>query len=306
MGKTRKKKTPKIKKSFWFWPSIFSVIIVVSLGLAFLSEFTNNFNQPKKVLSTSVEAVNAPTVEKLTPTPTLSPKTETPQEEVRSGFCLNVPILLYHHVQPAGVARQNGQSNLSVDSVIFDQQMAYLSSRGYTSLSADQLANALLSHSGLPPKSILITLDDGYKDNYDFAFPVLRKYNLKANLMVITGLVGNPGYLNWGQIREMKDSGVFSLGNHTWSHYALARGPQDKIDYEIKTAEQQLVDYANVKTNIFAYPYGSFNNQVIKTLQENGFAAAFSTNPGFWQCDSFIMALHRQRVGNSPLSSYGL
>ncbi len=296
----------KKKKAFWFWPSIFSAIVIVGFGLAFLSEFTNNISQPKKVLSTSVEAVSIPQDEKSIPKPTQEAKVEISPEEVRSGFCLNVPILLYHHVQPAGEAKENGQSSLSVDSAIFDQQMAYLASRGYTSLSADQLANALLSHSDLPGKSILITFDDGYQDNYNFAFPVLRKHGLKANLMVVTGLVGNPGYLNWGEIREMKDSGVFSLGNHTWSHYTLTGGLQDKINSEIKTAEQQLVDYANVKTKIFAYPYGAFNNQVIKTLQENGFVAAFSTIPGFWQCDSFIMSLHRNRVGNSPLSSYGL
>lgn len=297
MIRKKKKKILKKKKSFWFWPSIFSAIVIVGFGMVFLSEFVTNSASPKKVLSTSVAETIA------TPSPSL---TATPTPEVYSGFCLQVPTLLYHHIQSASSARENGQGNLTVDAAVFDQQMAYLVSRGYTSLSADQLASALLSHSSLPGKSVLITFDDGYQDTYDFAYPILRKYGLKANLMVITGLVGNSGYLNWGQIREMKDSGVFSLGNHTWSHYTLAPGPQEKINSEIKTAEQQLTDYAGIKTNIFAYPYGSFNNQIIKTLQENGFAAAFSTNPGFWQCDSFIMALHRNRVGNSPLSAYGL
>ena len=242
------------------------------------------------------EVTVAPTVSSLSPT-----ATQESSVVQTSGFCLSVPILLYHHVQPAG-----NQGSPSVDNDIFDQQMAYLASSGYTAISAEQLVNALRTHTTLPPKSILITLDDGYRDAYDYAYPILQKYHLNFNLMIITGLVGSPNYLSWGQIGEMKGSGLAYFSDHTWSHYTLTRGPLDKVKFEIETAKQQLQDHTGQKIDIFTYPYGSFNDSVISVLQQDEFIGAFSTIPGFWQCDSFIFNLHRNRIGNAPLSVYGL
>lgn len=190
---------------------------------------------------------------------------------------------------------------------MFDQQMAYLASNGYTSISALTLIEALRNHTALPGKSVVITMDDGYADNDIYALPVLKKYNLNANLMLATGLVGsNPDMLSWSQVQDMKSSGLYYFTNHTWSHYSVTNGPQSKIESEIDTAASQIKQYVGEDVNIFTYPYGSFNNNAIQTLQRKGYVGAFSTIPGQYQCDSFIMTLHRTRIGNSPLSAYGL
>jgi len=223
-----------------------------------------------------------------------------------SDYCLNVPVLMYHHIQPENLARELGQTSLTVDSVVFDQQMAYLVSEGYTSISADELANSLKTRSALPAKPIVITMDDGYKDNFEYAFPVIQKYGLIANIMIPTGLMENPGWLTWNDLKTMVDSGKFFAYDHTWSHVALAGASDEKIQTEVVTAKKQLEEHLDKTVNVFAYPYGSENSKVADILRQNGFSVAFSTIPGKTQCDSFIMALHRTRVGNGTLASYGL
>jgi peptidoglycan/xylan/chitin deacetylase (PgdA/CDA1 family) len=240
----------------------------------------------------------------ITPYPTIS---LTPTPIPLTGYCLHVPILMYHHIQPEATAKDLGQTSLTVDSGVFDGQMAYLAANGYTTIWASDLIDALNKHTGLSGKPVLITMDDGYADNDTYALPVLRKYNLKANLMLASGLVGsNSDMLTWGQVNDMKGSGLFYFTNHTWSHWPISKGPQDKIDSEIDTAQTQIQQYTGQTVNTFTYPYGSFNNNAIETLQRKGYVGAFSEIPGQYQCDSFIMTLHRTRIGNGSLASYGI
>jgi len=124
--------------------------------------------------------------------------------------------------------------------------------------------------------------------------------------MIATGLVGGSDYLSWGDIEEMSRSGLIYFTNHTWSHYPIDQGSYDKVKNEVQTGRKQLEEHVSQTVNIFTYPFGSFNNEAIKILREDGVSGAFSTIPGFWQCDSFIMTLHRNRVGNASLSEYGL
>jgi len=229
-----------------------------------------------------------------------------------AGFCLPVPVLLYHHVQPQADAVQKGQTSLSVDSGIFDQQMGYLASHGYNAISADTLVNAILSHGSLPAKPVVITLDDAYLDNYTYAYPSFQKYHLIGNLMVPTGLLGGNGgtnsYFSWDQLKQMVGSGLLFVYNHTWSHYSMGAGPKDKDTYEITTAQKQLQQNLGKTSPVFVYPYGSGQTTgwVQDLLKENGFVAAFSTIPGVFQCEGNIMSLPRLHIGNAPLSSYGL
>jgi peptidoglycan/xylan/chitin deacetylase (PgdA/CDA1 family) len=236
------------------------------------------------------------------------PKTTvTPTPVPLSGYCLHVPVLMYHHIQPEAIARQLGQTSLSVDNGVFDQQMAYLVSNGYTPIWANELINALLTHTPLPAKPVVVTMDDGYADNDIYALPILQKYGIKANSMLATGLMGgNPDMLTWDQVNQLKGSGLIYFTNHTWSHYAISNGPQSKIESEIDTAQEQIQQYTGQTVNVFTYPYGAFNSNAIATLQRKGYIGAFTEIPGQWQCDSFIMTLHRTRIGNAPLSAYGL
>lgn len=248
---------------------------------------------------------NIPTNNKITIS-SPKPSTETGGPVIYSGYCLNVPILMYHHVQPAELAKEKWQTNLSVNRNVFSSQMAYLAQSGYTTITLEILAEALINKKPLPNKSIILTFDDGYEDFYTYAYPVIKQHNLKANLMLSTGLVNNPDYLNWGQVKEMASSTNIKIYNHTWSHRNLAGASTEKIALEISRAQQQLQDQIGVKSTIFAYPYGGYSDKVINYLKSNGFVIALSTDQGTTQCNSFLMTLNRTRIGNSQLSYYGI
>ncbi|HSX40427.1 MAG TPA: polysaccharide deacetylase family protein [Candidatus Saccharimonadales bacterium] len=295
------------KRKFRFLLAGIVIALILFSGVGFfvlhsVSKSVSHKALPKRALAVPISAT--PTlIASPSATPTASPSA-TPI--AYSGFCLNVPVLFYHHIQPQAQAVQKGQTSLNVDNGVFDQQMGYLASHGYTTIFVDQLVNALKTHTGLGAKVVAVTFDDGYRDNYDNAFPVLKKYGIKFNLMLATGLTEGADFLTWGQVTEMKNSGQMFLTDHTWSHYAVNHGANDKIQFEIMTAKQQIESHTGQATNIFTYPYGSFNNNAVSLLQQDGFIGAFSTIGGFTQCDSFIMSLHRTRVGNASLSSYGL
>lgn len=288
----RRKKAKKLRQRRWKFLFLFLIPLLFVLLL---------------VLSKNSNPTPTSTVPTITPAPTPIPSpTPTPTPTIPPGYCLQVPVLVYHHIQPHAQAATKGQLNISVDNGTFDLQMAYLQSSGYNTITARQLIDALLTHNALPPKSILITLDDGYKDAYEYAFPIFKKYNITANLMISTGLLEGADYMSWDNINEMARSGRVYFTNHTWSHYALGRGSEEKIRYEIETADKQIEANTGQPVDIFTYPYGSFTDQSIAILKQLGYTGAFSTIPGSYQCDSIIMVLRRTRIGNSPLPAYGL
>lgn len=281
-----------------FSPRLFKILLIlaliVGLGLTKLVK-VNKINQTKNtVVSDKRVPTPYPTV-KVSPTP--FPLT---------GFCLKVPILTYHHIQPQAQAIHDKETSLSVDTEYFDKQMAYLIENNYTPIFVNELINALISHSALPGKPIVVSMDDGYADSHIYALPILKKYNIKANLMLSSGLIGsNPDMLTWDEINQMRSSGLIYFTNHTWSHASLTRISKERVEYEIDTAKNQI-EQTGQSVNIFTYPYGEFNDSAISTLKNKGYVGAFTTIPGFYQCDSFIMTLHRNNVGNAPLSAYGI
>ena len=306
MAKKRNKLVKKHKKNnFSFGSSYFLLftVFIFILVLGFLKY--NNFDYSKKYkLNKDTSKISAKSAELITyPSETPRPS-ETPVP--LTGYCLKVPILMYHHIQPQSNAKQLKQTALSVDNEIFDSQMQYLSQNGYTSLFVNELINALINNQSLPEKSIVITMDDGYEDNFVYALPILKKYNLKANIMLSSGLMNNSNMLSWDEVNLLKATGLIYFTNHTWSHHSVIRGSQDKISMEIDVAKKQIEENTGQTVNIFTYPYREHNKTAENTLIEKGYVGAFTEIPGFYQCDSFRMTLHRTRIGNSSLSSYGL
>lgn len=225
---------------------------------------------------------------------------------IYEGYCLNVPVILYHHIQPMAEAKTKGQQDWTIDSEIFDSQMAYLSTKGYNTISAGQLANALITKSGIPTKPIVITVDDGYSDFYTYAYPILQKYNLVASLAIPAGRVGDSKHMNWDQLNQMVGSGKIFIYSHTFTHANLTKVSNEKAQYEVLMAKRQLQQFLGKTSNVFFYPYGAVNNNAIAVLSANDYQVGYTTKPGSVQCDSFLMKLHRIEIGSSSLASYGL
>lgn len=298
-----------IKGPFFYLASIICFTFLLGIFYA----ISSRMHVQRRLINSKAFASSITKVDEFaTPTPKPTPIPSVTPTPTYYGYCLNVPVLMYHHTMPWGIAREKNQTSLDVDSTIFDEQVGYLATHGFNFIFAADLIHALKNHTLLPPKSIAITLDDGYDDVYTYAFSTLKKYNAKATVMVPTGLLGNSSgansYYNWGQLADMVHSGLVAVGNHTWSHYPMGSKGPDKDQYEIMTAQQQLKQNLGLNPDVFAYPYGTnaLNTRIQALLAQDGFAGAYSTIGGMVQCDSFIYALRRTRVGNIPFPAYGI
>jgi peptidoglycan/xylan/chitin deacetylase (PgdA/CDA1 family) len=113
----------------------------------------------------------------------------------------------------------------------------------------------------------------------------------------------NPDYLTWTDLNNMKDLVYF--GNHTWSHHSSG-GTEEKLDEEIGLADKQLAEHGFNNLKIFAYPYGTPSGNAEEVLKKDGYEIAFTTTHGNILCKGQSLILPRVRIGNAPLSSYGL
>lgn len=247
----------------------------------------------------------------ITPTPTtkrqqsldLVAKTQAATEP--QDYCVNIPVLFYHHVDPLADAQKAGHAQFSVDSTVFEQQMSYLKQQGYITVALDTLVDGIINKKPFPPKTIGLTFDDGYSDMLTYAYPTLKKYGFIGNFAIATGLIDTPGYLSWEQLAEIARDPSMRIYNHTSTHADLVNNPLQAED-EIVTAQNVIQNRLGLRSHIFFYPYGSFSQSIIATLRSKGYVAAFTTLPGTLQCESSLMSLHRTRIGNAPLSFYGL
>ena len=225
--------------------------------------------------------------------------------EQNNDYCVNLPVLFYHHVEPLSEAQESGHAQFTVDNLVFESQMNYLKENDYMTVSVDTIIDAILNKKPLSKKIVALTFDDGYSDMYGYAYPVLKKFGFFGNFAIPTGLIGQEGYMNWDQLTEIARDPGMHIYNHTVSHADLLHNPSH-IEGEIAGAQSDIQTRLGLRSNIFFYPYGSFNDHVIASLRARGYIAAFSTLPGTLQCESSLMQLSRTRIGNAPLSLYGL
>lgn len=214
------------------------------------------------------------------------------------GPCRTIPILMYHHID-------DKTGWLYVKPEIFAGQMDYLVQKGYTTVTLPEITNSLITGSLLPPKPIAITFDDGYRDFFNQAFPILRQKNLKATVFLITQLMEGVDYLTWEQAREVVGVGLITFGDHTLDHRLMTSMNEAELRNEIINSKQIIEERLGKQINVFAYPFGAANGRVTKILQEAGFLAAVTASRGL-VCAKLPFGLSRIRIGNSPLSTYGL
>jgi len=272
---------------------LFSILNKSSIksGIIIKKESLNKFN---------LQTLPTPTS---TPSPTPTPRPLTFAEmNALYGPCVHLPVLMYHHVQSEESAKANKQTSISTYTDYFDKQMQYLKDKGYQTIPVDNLINFFDNGTPIPPKSILITFDDGYSDFATEANPILQKFGFKAVVFLPTGLMENSGYLTWNQIKDIGSSIFFA--NHTWSHKNVGVNIQT-LQYEISTADTQLTEHNLNSPKVFAYPYGIDTKAAEKLLESTNYKLAFTTVPGSILCKKQRFSLPRLRIGNISLSSYG-
>ena len=197
---------------------------------------------------------------------------------------------MYHMISGA---RHPYEEDIVVSPDKFKKQMWYLKYKGYTPISLDDLYGYLTNKFlDLPEKPVIITFDDGYKNNYENAFPILRQFNFPATVFVVGGLVEKvnqwmrtKGYperplMRWNEIEDMKKNGI-TIGSHTMSHPRLSLLGSKDARREIEDSKKFLEDSLGVPINHFAYPYGDMNKSIVSMVREAGYKTACSVVSGF-------------------------
>jgi len=203
-----------------------------------------------------------------------------------------VPIMMYHSV--------NQQINPEVNTVHppnFVRHMEFLKKNHYHVVSLSDLLEAIQGNKSLPNKSVVITFDDGYRDNYTYAFKTLKQYGFPATIFVVTGEIGKENYLTWPQLREMEKNGI-TIGSHTQTHAYLPQIGQAEQVEQIEASKQVLEKRLRHRVNFFAYPTGGFSEKIKEIVRKAGYKAACTTNRGYNRLNKDVYELKRIRFGD--------
>ncbi len=266
-------------------------------GLAIGNELVNAHTPETSLQLTSSMAFLAP---QLVTTSTLLNATSSrliKEPTIKPGeHAIRVPVLMFHYVRP--IPKDMGHTGrlLSVTPEYFDAQMKALQDAGYHTITPQELHDAVSSSTALPTKPVLITFDDGYRDQYENAFPVLKKYQLKATFFLITKYFNYPNYLNIEMAKEMEASGLATIGSHTRNHAALASVTDAVRHDEIFESKHDIESALGHQVPWFCYPYGSFNDKVLKDTSDAGYQLSFTTLLGSLHAPSSLLELRRIRV----------
>lgn len=225
-------------------------------------------------------------------------------------YANNIPVLMYHHVTAQG-------GSLSVSAANFESQMQGLVKHGYTTLSAQQFAD-FMRGAQVPKKSVLLTFDDGYLDNWVYAHPVLKRYGLNAMLFAITSLIGdgairphhgqvpdanlpycpphnkakqamfgdNPDavMLRWEEINAMRAAGTFEIHSHTHTHKrwdlecSSLQEKNDNMRADLETAQQVLAQRLGSASEHFCWPQGYFDDDYKRLANSLGLNVLYTTD----------------------------
>ncbi|MBD3245977.1 MAG: polysaccharide deacetylase family protein [Candidatus Omnitrophica bacterium] len=210
----------------------------------------------------------------------------------RRYFRRNLPVVLCYHrvVDDLAQAHQYSDSGMVVSRETFRRQMEFLR-RHYCVISMDTFTRFLDGAGPLPQYSVLVTFDDGYKDNFTCAYPVFTELDLPVTLFVTTGFIDGrivpewdrevngqrPEMLSWEEIRRMESNGV-TIGAHTVTHPEFGTTDPSREEErltEIPASKLRLEGVLGQPVEVFAYPKGSMSTAALNAVKQAGFKTAF-------------------------------
>lgn len=208
------------------------------------------------------------------------------------------PILMYHYVDYLPPNPDIYRTSLTVSPEMFGAHLDALNAGGYTVITMAQLWAGLSTGAQLPPKPVVLTFDDGYDNAYRFAYPALVAHGMTGMFNLITGQVGQWGYVTWPQVVEMAGAGM-EIGNHTVHHPDLWHlGYADRLA-EIDGAAKAIADNLGRRPQFFCYPIGHYNVYIADIVKRTGHLAATTTQYGTLHSATYPYWMHRVRVDNT-------
>jgi peptidoglycan/xylan/chitin deacetylase (PgdA/CDA1 family) len=192
--------------------------------------------------------------------------------------------------------------------------MGYLSAHAYRVIALDKLYHSLVSGEALPARSVVLTFDDGFADNYTQAYPILQKFGFPATIFLTVGFIGTAELpvlsgvhrsmrpLTWQQVCDMGQHGI-SFGSHTLTHASLPQLGERELRHEVYGSRRLLEEKLGHGVQFFCYPRGELTASVKVVVQGAGYEGACSTYPGPVRAESDLFALPRTYIGRDDTVS---
>ena len=217
-----------------------------------------------------------------------------PRREIR------LPILMYHRINVSTPGTPSMERRLTVHPADFARQMTWLKQHRYRPVTQRELFGALFEGRSLGPKPILITFDDGYRDLYEHASPVLARLGMRATAYVISGRTKNgyPTFLTWRLLRQLESRGI-EIGSHTATHADLTSLSDTEALGELVKSRRAFERRLRHPVQWLAYPYGSFDARIERLAKRAGYVLAVTTEHRSVQSARRPLALPRLRVLDS-------
>lgn len=197
-----------------------------------------------------------------------------------------VPVLAYHKIdEPTADIKLRGAFTSPKN---FSKQIGYLKKRDFQFYTASELIDFYNKNGAFPPKAVTLTFDDGWKDNYRNAFPILKEFGVKATIFLVSSCVGQTSakvvadgekereHLSLENILEMSNYGI-EFGSHTLNHKLLNQISPPEIEFEVEESKKEIENLLQKPCRVFAYPAGFFTETAQTAVKRAGYIAAFST-----------------------------
>jgi peptidoglycan/xylan/chitin deacetylase (PgdA/CDA1 family) len=201
---------------------------------------------------------------------------------------VTIPILMYHSIRVS-------HNRLCVSPADLSKELDYLKYHGYTTITMNQVWTDLHDRRSLPKKPVAITFDDGYRDNYTEAFPLLRERYMVATIFIITKKLNTPGGITVDELREMNKYGI-EIGSHTQHHLNLRTLNQTELIAEIAQSRTILENIFHCPVVSFCYPSGKHSPAAVAEVKQAGYLGAVTVQPAKASSMDNIYLLPRVRV----------
>jgi peptidoglycan/xylan/chitin deacetylase (PgdA/CDA1 family) len=218
-------------------------------------------------------------------------------------------VLCYHGVTQRPTRHPDDHFGLQVREDRFRIHLDYLR-RSYQVISIADYLRARAGELRLPDYSVIITFDDGYRNFYTAAAPVLESYQMTAAMFLISNRVvpnqSRPGmwreeddhdYVSWHEVRDLIERG-FAFGSHTCSHQKLPQLSPDQVEHELRDSKSLIERQTKTDRLPLAYPYGMTTDQIAARAASHGYACAFTSHRGFNDRHTDAFMLHRTLIGD--------
>lgn len=207
---------------------------------------------------------------------------------------------MYHMVREHLPRNKSKFNRLRVKPKEFEKQLKWLKKNGFKSYILSELVNL----DRIPEKSVVITFDDGYEDNFTNAFPLLQKYNFKATIYIVLNRfnkdwstdkdlniasdeLNNEKMLSDKQVKLMIESGLIEIACHTFDHVNLPKISNNEKVYQIKESKEEIKNIFNIECNSFAYPFGFYDKDDVNIVKESKYTNATTTVNGVYDRAKF-------------------